>query len=206
MGLLHVLVSACTTMSQVLVEYLHGDPPERTQRHTYVTTFHNPAPTGVSPEMTLANLHDHLGRASTIRPMLSQESLADLRARLRDTPAIGHMPEFDDAAFADLRAHFPGLIRDTHTGVLFSEPPPLDLWYHLQLLTLADGAAAYPEGNDLRDHSEDLSAEDSAAVASTSEQTLDHAMAMLFIKLGPPPEPTENKYAPASNGGGGAEQ
>lgn len=48
--------------------------------------------------------------------------------------------------------------------------------------------------------------EEASAVAPTSAKSLDHALAVLFIRLGPPPEPAENDYAPASNGGGGAQQ
>ncbi|MFE6223046.1 hypothetical protein [Streptomyces sp. NPDC057854] len=48
--------------------------------------------------------------------------------------------------------------------------------------------------------------EELAKVADSSEGTIDHALAMMFIRLGPPPEPTEVDYAPASSGGGGAQQ
>lgn len=47
---------------------------------------------------------------------------------------------------------------------------------------------------------------EASTVAPTSAKSVDHALAMLFIQLGPPPEPTETDYAPASNGGGGAQQ
>ncbi|WP_228978572.1 hypothetical protein [Streptomyces sp. DH12] len=50
------------------------------------------------------------------------------------------------------------------------------------------------------------SAEDRAAVAATSGSSIDHALAMLFLRLGPPPEPTELDYTSAGNGGGGAQQ
>ncbi|WP_226652502.1 hypothetical protein [Streptomyces hydrogenans] len=52
----------------------------------------------------------------------------------------------------------------------------------------------------------ELSRAELANVASSSEGSIDHALAMMFIRLGPPPEPTEVDYAPASNGGGGAQQ
>ncbi|MFV6032345.1 hypothetical protein [Streptomyces sp. NPDC056264] len=45
-----------------------------------------------------------------------------------------------------------------------------------------------------------------AEAAPAAANSIDHAMAMLFIRLGPPPEETELDYAPASNGGGGAQQ
>ncbi|MFD4315005.1 hypothetical protein [Streptomyces sp. NPDC058548] len=51
-----------------------------------------------------------------------------------------------------------------------------------------------------------LSPEERSEVAGTSGTSIDHALAMLFIRLGPPPEETELDYAPASNGGGGAQQ
>ncbi|MEU6988536.1 hypothetical protein ABZ946_34845 [Streptomyces sp. NPDC046324] len=57
-----------------------------------------------------------------------------------------------------------------------------------------------------KDPPEQLSPEEGAAVADRSGSTIDHALAMLFIRLGPPPEPTELDYAPAGNGGGGAQQ
>ncbi|MEH0535753.1 hypothetical protein QBB31_14115 [Streptomyces scabiei] len=43
-------------------------------------------------------------------------------------------------------------------------------------------------------------------VVRTAEETLDHTLARLFAKLGPPPEPTEQDHTPAGTGGGGAEQ
>ncbi|MGW6391197.1 hypothetical protein ACWFR1_11980 [Streptomyces sp. NPDC055103] len=64
------------------------------------------------------------------------------------------------------------------------------------------------QGVDLRftDPPEPLSLEESAAVADRSGNSIDHALAMLFLRLGPPPEPTELDYAPAGNGGGGVQQ
>ncbi|MFE7358036.1 hypothetical protein ACFU8Q_34115 [Streptomyces sp. NPDC057543] len=53
---------------------------------------------------------------------------------------------------------------------------------------------------------EEPTPEELSAVASTSAQTIDQAMAMLFLQLGPPPEPTQIDYTPASNGGGGVQQ
>ncbi|MFE6787859.1 hypothetical protein ACFVFF_36970 [Streptomyces sp. NPDC057680] len=51
-----------------------------------------------------------------------------------------------------------------------------------------------------------LSTEEKSEVAGASGTSINHALAMLFIRLGPPPEETELDYAPASNGGGGAQQ
>ncbi|WP_432112730.1 hypothetical protein [Streptomyces sp. S1] len=62
---------------------------------------------------------------------------------------------------------------------------------------------------ELDEHASDgveLSREELANVADSSEGSIDHALAMMFIRLGPPPETTEVDYVPASNGGGGAQQ
>lgn len=59
-----------------------------------------------------------------------------------------------------------------------------------------------PSGSDV----EPLTDEEASTVSATSAQSLDHALAMLFIRLGPPPEPSAIDYAPASKGGGGIQQ
>ncbi|GAA2505090.1 hypothetical protein [Streptomyces gobitricini] len=51
-----------------------------------------------------------------------------------------------------------------------------------------------------------LSTAEREAVAADSGNAIDHALAMLFLRLGPPPGPTELDYTPAGNGGGGAQQ
>lgn len=51
-----------------------------------------------------------------------------------------------------------------------------------------------------------LGPEDAEAAAPAAEQTIEHALARLFLRLGPPPEPTELDYSPAGSGGGGAQQ
>lgn len=53
---------------------------------------------------------------------------------------------------------------------------------------------------------EPLTDSESAEVALTSGTTLDHALARLFLRLGPPPEATARDYEPASSGDGGAQQ
>lgn len=53
---------------------------------------------------------------------------------------------------------------------------------------------------------ESLSNDEASAAAPYSAQSIDQALAMLFIRLGPPPKPSETGYAPASNGDGGARQ
>ncbi|MEV7793387.1 hypothetical protein AB0O68_15550 [Streptomyces sp. NPDC087512] len=51
-----------------------------------------------------------------------------------------------------------------------------------------------------------LEPEDAAAAAPAAEETLESALARLFLRLGPPPEPTELDYTPVGRGGGGAQQ
>lgn len=58
----------------------------------------------------------------------------------------------------------------------------------------------------LQSTEEPLTDRESAEVARTSETTLDYALACLFLRLGPPPEPTALDYAPVSSGDGGAKQ
>ncbi|MFI1606968.1 hypothetical protein ACH4YN_33285 [Streptomyces griseofuscus] len=43
-------------------------------------------------------------------------------------------------------------------------------------------------------------------VAPVAEQTIEHTLARMFMRLGPPPEPTELDYESAGSGGGGAQQ
>jgi hypothetical protein len=62
-----------------------------------------------------------------------------------------------------------------------------------------DGAGIFPERVE-------LSQEQLQETVNSSEGSLEHALALLFIRLGPPPEPTEVDYVPVSNGGGGAQQ
>lgn len=51
-----------------------------------------------------------------------------------------------------------------------------------------------------------LGLEGSDAVAHVAEETIEHAMARMFLRLGPPPESTELDYVPAGSDGGGAHQ
>jgi hypothetical protein len=48
--------------------------------------------------------------------------------------------------------------------------------------------------------------EDAELLAPAAEQTIEHSLALLFLRLGPPPEPTQLDYSPAGHGGGGAQQ
>ncbi|MFE5943129.1 hypothetical protein [Streptomyces sp. NPDC056480] len=55
--------------------------------------------------------------------------------------------------------------------------------------------------------SADLSPAERASVAVDAASSIDHALAMLFVRLGPPPEESEiDNYSPASSGGGGVKQ
>lgn len=51
-----------------------------------------------------------------------------------------------------------------------------------------------------------LGPEEAEAVAPAAKETLEDSLARLFIRLGPPPEPTNLDYTPAGRGGGGATQ
>ncbi|EFL36460.1 integral membrane phosphodiesterase [Streptomyces viridochromogenes DSM 40736] len=48
--------------------------------------------------------------------------------------------------------------------------------------------------------------DETPAVARAAGETLEHTLARLLVRLGPPPEPTALEYAPAGNGDGGARQ
>lgn len=75
-----------------------------------------------------------------------------------------------------------------------------------------------PENDDARDAGpvnsgfpqrtdESLAPDEEAVVAVTSGEILNHALARLFLRLGPPPEPTElDDHEPVSSGDGGAKQ
>ncbi|MFF3710868.1 hypothetical protein [Streptomyces phaeochromogenes] len=47
---------------------------------------------------------------------------------------------------------------------------------------------------------------DAEAAAPAATTTIDHALARLFIRLGPPPVPTAPDHVPAGSNGGGAQQ
>ncbi|MGW9029138.1 hypothetical protein ACWGQ5_34415 [Streptomyces sp. NPDC055722] len=51
-----------------------------------------------------------------------------------------------------------------------------------------------------------LGREEIEAVAPIAEETIEHTLARMFMRLGPPPEPTELDYTPSGSGGGGAQQ
>ncbi|GHF99958.1 hypothetical protein GCM10018777_08110 [Streptomyces albogriseolus] len=55
-------------------------------------------------------------------------------------------------------------------------------------------------------HEQPISPDDASSVAPVAEETIENALARLFIRLGPPPETTELDYTPAGHGGGGATQ
>ena len=51
-----------------------------------------------------------------------------------------------------------------------------------------------------------LGPEEIEDVAPAAEATIDHTLARLFLRLGPPPEASARDYTPAGTGGGGAQQ
>ncbi|MGT2532775.1 DUF6232 family protein [Streptomyces nojiriensis] len=53
---------------------------------------------------------------------------------------------------------------------------------------------------------EPLGRRDAEAVASSAGQSLDRTMAWMFVRLGPPPEPTATSYTSVADGGGGAQR
>lgn len=75
-------------------------------------------------------------------------------------------------------------------------PPPVD--EHPAQPAGAERSAREEEGSLTRD--------EAAAVAIDSGETIDHALARLFIALGPPPDPIELDQEPVSSGDGGARQ
>ncbi|WP_329128424.1 hypothetical protein OG727_24200 [Streptomyces caniferus] len=60
--------------------------------------------------------------------------------------------------------------------------------------------AAEPESSQPHDP------EDVKSAALAAEETVEHTLARLFLRLGPPPESTDVDYIPAGRGGGGAQQ
>ncbi len=55
-------------------------------------------------------------------------------------------------------------------------------------------------------YSQPLGQEEIEDVAPAAEVTIDHTLARLFLRLGPPPEDSTLDYTPAGRGGGGAQQ
>lgn len=67
--------------------------------------------------------------------------------------------------------------------------------------------AASPPLKHVADAPVDLLPAERAEAAVDAGRSIDHALAMLFIRLGPPPEESNiDDYTPASSGGGGARQ
>ncbi|WP_069765316.1 hypothetical protein [Streptomyces sp. LUP47B] len=71
-----------------------------------------------------------------------------------------------------------------------------------------DEHPAQPAGADrsAREEEEPLTRDEAAVVAIDSRKTIDHALARLFLSLGPPPNPIELDKEPVSSGDGGARQ
>ncbi|PAZ10498.1 hypothetical protein CLM62_40850 [Streptomyces sp. SA15] len=51
-----------------------------------------------------------------------------------------------------------------------------------------------------------LPVEETQLVADAAANTINHTLARLFLRLGPPPESANGEYMPVSSGGGGAQQ
>ncbi|QOV38781.1 hypothetical protein IM697_10605 [Streptomyces ferrugineus] len=51
-----------------------------------------------------------------------------------------------------------------------------------------------------------LDAEEIRTAAAKAEETIEHTLARLFLRLGPPPESTGLNFSPVESGGGGARQ
>ncbi|PBC93994.1 hypothetical protein BX281_1867 [Streptomyces sp. Ag82_O1-15] len=64
------------------------------------------------------------------------------------------------------------------------------------------------EGDDdaelLADEVGHLSTEDEQLVAERTADAINHTLARLFLRLGPPPESTNGDFAPVSSSGGGS--
>lgn len=84
------------------------------------------------------------------------------------------------------------------------------------LLTLSDPGegigepnqelTAVPDDSRPRLFGQPFGKEELDAVAPVAEETIEHTLARMFVRLGPPSEPTELNYTPAGSGGGGAQQ
>ncbi|OUD00336.1 hypothetical protein [Streptomyces swartbergensis] len=69
---------------------------------------------------------------------------------------------------------------------------------------LADAPA--PDVTFLDSAGQDLSPEEQKLVADRTASTINHTLAMLFLRLGPPPEATNGDFSPVTSGGGGVRQ
>lgn len=175
--------------------------------------------TGEDDETRERNLpHGWIGAMDSLAPeertrlarLLSRPVLIDAETLQRLRALMGGPAPADSAALLNLlnslQAHIQS-VRETATHHFrglemqsrFEARPPLD--------RPAEAARGfrYPTKGVPSKPAELLPAE-LAAVASTAASSIDHALALLFIRLGPPPEETPINFAPASTGGGGAQQ
>jgi hypothetical protein len=53
---------------------------------------------------------------------------------------------------------------------------------------------------------EDLSLDERRRLAAATASTINHTLARLFLRLGPPPAGTSEEFNPVTSGGGGAQQ
>ncbi|GAA4326388.1 hypothetical protein GCM10023086_53910 [Streptomyces venetus] len=89
-------------------------------------------------------------------------------------------------------------------GIAFAEPELAagDLLRNADLATYRAKAWGKDRVELYAPHMQD----ETPAVARAAGETLEHTLARLLVRLGPPPEPTALEYAPAGNGDGGARQ
>lgn len=97
-----------------------------------------------------------------------------------------------------------GPIQKLPTPRAFGSEP--DFPFYLESSSPTVQVAQYADQIPGASEAEPLTHEEASTVSATSVQSLDHALGMLFIRLGPPPEPSAIDYEPASNGGGGVQQ
>lgn len=136
---------------------------------------------------------------------LSDADLDDLRHRLTESNRLSMGPTPPSVEEIATKIH--ELLEQ-------SEVDRSNIWLTSHLITqvdlgpgTADAALGLPQVSPALGVSDDVPRRaDREAVAPLAEETIEHTLARLFLRLGPPPEPTENHFVPAGNGGGGAQQ
>ncbi|MBO8189253.1 hypothetical protein [Streptomyces spirodelae] len=162
------------------------------------------SPGDVANGPTIADWHDvpsvRLVRLKHVHDWIaSQPRSAAVREFTIDTSAI----------WKHLSAREPSLSSDNEQRLRL-------LWLMSAFLEHSDSQAIFKAAHTwneallVADDEEDplpqISEKEAAAVGSEAGKSLEYALARLFLRLGPPPEPTAVEYAPASSGGGGTQQ
>ncbi|MFE6049153.1 serine/threonine-protein kinase [Kitasatospora sp. NPDC056446] len=159
----------------------------------------------------------------TGKPPFSGRSVVELMAahlrRVPDPPSASRpeVPAALDALVAELLAKDPrdrpadaGTVRDrlrAITAALSGPPRVLSAVLALSAPPALSAASAAPApGGPERPPDPPLNANGEAAVAAVAGDSLAHALARLFIRLGPPPEALRPDRAPAGTGDGGMGQ